>query len=361
MTPKEISNLRLNNQQLINSKFKTAKDVVSYMGAMQAQDFEMVKWAVGIRFPNSRIQMIESAINKGEVIRTHLMRPTWHLVSVNDVYWLLELTASKIKSSMKSRDRQLELSEAIYKKSNRILEKALLGRKCLTREEIKTKFEKNKIDTDNNRLWHILINAELDKIICSGPIKKNKQTYALLDERVSNKRNFTRDEALAELATRYFTSHCPATIKDFSWWSGLSVKDANNSLEMVKSNFISETINSKIYWFTNSISKAKNVEDTVHLLPAYDEFLISYKDRSAALPQRLNNKAVSSNGIFYPTLLLNGQIIGLWKRTTTKDKVVISINPFKQNNKKTNVFISEAADRFHHFLGKQIEIIEKSS
>jgi len=361
MTSKEIVNLRLKSQQFVNAELNSAKDLASYMGAMQAQDFEMVKWAVGIRLPNSRIQTVESAINKGEVIRTHLMRPTWHLVSADDVYWLLELTASKIKSSMKSRDRQLELSETILKKTNRILEKALLGRNYLSREEIKIKFEKNKIVTDNNRLSHILLNAELDKIICSGPIKKNKQTYALLDERVSNKRNFTRDEALAELATRYFTSHCPATIKDFSWWSGLSVKDAKNALEMVKSNFISETINSETYWFASSVSKIRNLKNTIHLLPAYDEFLISYKDRSASLPRRINNKAVSSNGIFYPILLFNGQIAGLWKRATTKDKVVVNIDLFKRSNKNTKLFISEAADRFHHFLGKQIEVIEKSN
>ena len=205
-------------------------------------------------FPGSTLDTVESAINKGDIIRTHLLRPTLHFVSSDDIYWMLELTAPQIRSSMKSRSKELGLTKAVLNKSNTIIEKSLSDRKYTTREELKKEFEKAKISTKDNRLSHLLLNAELDGLICSGIIKGNKQTYALLSERVPKKNTLTKEESLAKLANIYFSSHSPASLKDFIWWSGLLAKDAKIALDSVKSNFISESFNSETYWLPNSFS-----------------------------------------------------------------------------------------------------------
>jgi hypothetical protein len=354
MTLTELPIIRLLSQQIEVTKFKTAEKVVGWMGAMQAQDYSMAKWAIGLRLLNSTVNKIETACNKGKIIRTHLMRPTWHFVSADDIYWMLELTAPQIKSASKSRDKELELSEAIFSKSNNILEKTLSNETNLTREELAKEFDKAKIKTDNNRLSHLLLHAELDGIICNGLIKSGKQTYAILAERVPNKKVFTRDKSLAELAKRYFTSHCPATLKDFVWWSGLTVKDARQALESVKSNFITEKICSEIYWLTNSFSDTESYKTSVHILPAYDEFLISYKDRSASLSLVHSRKAVSNNGVFRPFIVVNGQVAGIWKRTTKRDKIVIETEFFRPLGKDIKRLIEKELNRFGHFLKKEI-------
>ena len=355
----DIAKIRLISQQIAGTKFKTVKDIVAWMGAMQAQDYAMVKWAIGVRLPNITDQVVETAIDNGEIIRTHLLRPTWHLVSADDIYWMLALTAPQIKASLKSRHKELALSEAIFAKSNTIIEKALRGGKHLIREELMAALGKAKIATDDNRSSHLLLRAELDGIACSGATKVGKQTYALLEARVPKTKPLTKEEALAKLAKKYFTSHCPATLQDFVWWSGLSVGEASHALEMVKSDFISETIASQTYWLADSFSIPKTGKESVYLLPAFDEFIISYKDRSASLPLENHNKTISNNGIFRPVIVVNGQVIGIWKRTVKKDKVMMETEFFKQPNKSTKSLIEKAAISFGHFLEKKMEIIHK--
>ena len=346
----DIAKMRLMSQQIAETKFKTAKDIVNWMGAMQAQDYIMAKWAVGVRLPNSTDQVIESAINNGEIIRTHLLRPTWHFVSADDIYWMLELTAPQIKASLKSRHKELGLSETIFAKSNTIIEKALRGGKHLIREELVNELRKAKIATNDNRASHLMLRAELDRIVCSGATKGGKQTYALLEERVPKIKSLAKEEALAKLARKYFASHGPATLQDFVWWSGLSVRDAKHALDMVKSDLSSEIIDSQTYWFTSFFSIPKTDKKAVYLLPSFDEFIISYKDRSALLPFENQNKTVSNNGIFRPLIVVNGQVMGIWKRTIKKDKAIVEAKLFKQPNKTTKGLIIKASIEYGHFL-----------
>jgi len=235
----------------------------------------------------------------------------------------------------------------------------LRGGKHLTREELIAELEKAQIATNDNRASHLLLRAELDGIVCSGATKGKKQTYALLEERVPKTQPLTKEEALVNLARKYFTSHCPATIQDFVWWSGLSVSDTKYALEMVKLDFISETIDSQTYWFSNSLSIPKSDQEFVYLLPAFDEFIISYKDRSASLPFENHNRTVSNNGIFRPVIVVNGQVIGIWKRTTKKDKVIVETELFKQPDKTIKGLIEKASIQFGYFLEKQVEINHK--
>jgi hypothetical protein len=349
----EISNTRLANQGVEPVVFKTAKEVVSWMGAVQAQDLGMVKWAVGIRTQNTTVLDFDDAFNRGEIIRTHLMRPTWHLVSADDIYWLLELTAPRIKSGMKSRHRELELTEDIISMANRIIGKVLMEKSYASREELATKFQQAGIRTNENRLSHILFCAELDGLICSGPANGNKQTYSLLSKRVPNKRALTKEESLAELAKRYFISHGPATLKDFAWWSGLSLTEAKKAVDFVKTGFFSETTGSETYWFPNSFSGLKQKGTGLHLLPAYDEFLISYTNRSASISKVDNPKAISNNGIFRPIIVANGQVAGTWKRTIKKETIIVEPEFFTPCDPLIKLQFEDAAKRYVRFLGKE--------
>jgi hypothetical protein len=287
-----------------------------------------------------------------------VLRPTWHFVASGDIVNLLKLTAPRIKAAMKSRDKQLELDAGIYKKCTTIIEKALQDGDHLTREELMIRLQTENINTSDNRSSHILMNAELDGLICSGAMKNQKQTYALLSLRVPHGAADARDEALAKLAFTYFTSHGPATLQDFIWWSGLSVADARHGLEMVKTGFLSDTISGQEYWFKNHSSAKIKTKGTVYILPAYDEFLISYRDRSASLPVGYHAHTVSTNGIFRPIIVADGQVSGLWTRKQIKNEILIETRLFHPPTSEFTSKLNKAFNPLAHFLTKSIALSE---
>ncbi|NJK86449.1 MAG: winged helix DNA-binding domain-containing protein [Bacteroidales bacterium] len=248
MTNEEISCHRLLNQKIAKPDHTNSHDLVHWMGAVQAQDFAMAKWAVGLRLKNAILQDIEKAFNEGEIIRTHVMRPTWHLISAHDASWLLKLTAPQIKASMVSRNRELELTPGVFLKSALVIENRLREKKFLSREEIGAALIQAGIRTDENRLSHLLMEAELDEIICSGPIDSGKTTYALFSNRVRSPKKLSFEESLAGLASRYLQSHAPAQITDFIWWSGLPVRSAKLAYKLVSEHFEQKKINGEEFW-----------------------------------------------------------------------------------------------------------------
>jgi hypothetical protein len=354
MTLKEISNNRLCSQKVASPEFKTSKEIVGWMGAMQAQDYSMAKWAIGVRLIDPVEKSIEASIDIGEILRIHVLRPTWHFISADDIYWMLKLSAPKIKSSLKSRHKGLGLNESVIRTTQTIMEKKLLKESSVTREELADEFTRANIRTDENRLSHILFRAELDGLVCSGPLKNKKLTYCLLKDRVPYKNDLPREEALAELAKRYFSSRCPATLEDFIWWSNLSVTDGRNALNSIKPAFLPEKIKEVTYWIPDSYSGQPLKKGSVHLLPAYDEFLISYRNRSSSLSSSDNKRTVSNNGIFYPAIVIDGQVVGLWKRTTQKDKIFVKADFFKTPDDKISKMVEMKSELFGQFLGKEI-------
>jgi len=356
MTPQELTHVRMANQQIEGSACTTVAGLVSWMGAMQAQDYAQAKWAIGKRLPGSTDILVEAAYNRGDILRTHLMRPTWHFVAADDLYWMMDLTAPQVKRLLKSRDKQLELTEHIFSKSRDLLERLLSNELSMTREELTGEYANIHIATNENRLSHLMLRAELDGIVCSGPIRKNRLTYSLLADRVPVKKTLSRDEALATLATRYFNCHGPATLRDFIWWSGLPVSDARKALEMIKSSFQSEMIGAETYWFGGTLKTTPPLSPAVHLLPAFDEYLISYTDRSAALASEHNRKAITVSGIFRPVIVVDGQVEGLWKRNTVRDLVKIETSHFRLHDPATRQGIEDEAARYGLFLGKQVEL-----
>ncbi len=343
-----IANIRLAAQQLSSTNFTTPKEIVAWLGAVQAQDFNMAKWAVGIRLPESCIKSIEEAFDKGEILRTHVLRPTWHFVAPQDIRWMLALSAPRIKASSKSRDRDLEITEALYTKTNRIIEKALAGNGMLTREELSSVLEKSGIAVDTSRMIHFMMRAELDGVVCSGVLKEKKHTYALLDERVTKTKSLNKEEALATLAGIYFSSHGPATLQDFVWWSGLTVAEAKQGLEAVRKKFVCEKTGMQEYWLSNDFSSVSSKKESLFLLPAFDEYIIAYRDRTAVLPATHHVKAISSNGIFRPTIVHNGQVSGLWKKSASK-KNPVETDYFEPAGKQVKKLTKKAIAAFCKF------------
>lgn len=352
----EIIRLRLFNQQIAETKFREPAEIVSWLVAMQAQEYAMAKWAIGLRLPGATDEIIEKAFTDGLILRTHLMRPTWHFVTPKDIRWLLKLTAPRVEAINAFTYRQQELDNKIFKRSNDIIVKTLEGEKHLTRRELQAVLKQKKIIADGVRLSCLMMKAELDGIICSGRRGGNQFTYALMDERVPPAKSLNKKEALAELATRYFTSRGPATTKDFSTWSGLSVTEAKEGVGMLTSKFIKEKINEQEYIFIPTSWDMNNKIQTSFLMPDYDEYGMGYKDRSAIFNTKLDLSLFKNdNPIFNRMIIIDGKIEGTWKRVIKNNTVAIETVPFSPLSKAKQQALTKSIKKYCLFVGKEVE------
>jgi hypothetical protein len=318
----------------------------------------MSQWAVGVRSAEGRKQLFDAAFASGAILRTHVLRPTWHLVSADDISWMLDLTAPQIYTAMRSRHQQLGLTSRYINKCLKAIEKALSGGVHLTRKELVTALARSGIQVGgDNAPAHIMLHAELEKLVCSGMPAGKEQTFALFHERVQNLQTFPRAEAIARLADTYFQTRGPATIEDFSWWSGLSKRDATAGIEAIKARLDHVTVSDQIYWFNENHLKDPGHTTGVYLLPAYDEFLLSYQDRTAVLPKPQFTTVISNNGIFRPIVVTNGTVSGIWSSKNTRKAISITIQHFTRPGQKHKDAISSVAGQFGVFHGKEIEVI----
>lgn len=358
MSTLDIVHYRLYNQHLTETSFKNPDDVVKLLGAVQSQDYAGAKWALGQRMKGATDASIDKAFNEGKILRTHILRPTWHFVTPADIRWMLALTAPRVHAVNAYYYRQSELNKTIFRQSNAALVKALQGGKHLTRSELASILKKAGIAADGLRLGLLMMQAELDGVICSGPRRGKQFTYALLEERVPQVKALTRDEALAKLVKRYFTTRGPATLQDFVWWSGLTKADAQKGIETVKFQFVQEVIDGQTYWFAESAPPNKKSSPTAHLLPNYDEYFIGFKDRSAiGQVARKANIDKNSPALIAHIIVLDGQIVGGWKRIVKKDSAIIELNLITKLTKAENRAVAAAAERYGTFLELPVTII----
>jgi len=352
MTASDILRQRLHHQRLSSPYFARPDDVVKWLCAVQAQDYAGAKWAVGQRMPAATDAAVETACAEGTILRTHVMRPTWHFVAPADIRWMLKLTAPRVNAAMASYYRKFELDQAVFSRSHKILARAMRGGRHLTRDALRCAVQRSGIVTEGLRFLFILIRAELDGVICSGGRSGKHITYALLDERVPPTKDLTRDDALAEITRRYFVSHGPATVQDFVWWSGLTTTDAKAGLDMVRRHVVQETIDGRTYWLSASMRAGVRVPRMAHLLPAFDEYLIAYRDRSAAFDPASRDK--SRNAEFNSTIVWDGRIVGTWKRTLEKNTVIVALSPFAALRNPASRAVTKAAQRYGAFLGLKL-------
>ena len=357
MTVLDIAHQRLISQHLVEPSFEQAHEVVRWVGAVQAQDYPGAKWGVAQRTRSLTNADIDSAFAQGTILRTHVMRPTWHFVTPDDIRWMLKLTSPRVNAANALYYRRLELDYAVFSRSNAELAKSLEGGNQLTRSELQSALLQagvSKATDDRLRLAYLIMRAELDGIICSGALRGKQHSYALLDERAPHARSLGREEALAELARRYFTSHGPATLKDYAGWSGLAPADAREGLELVKSQLDQEQIAGKAYWFSSKSAIKERSAPIVHLLPAFDEYTVAYRDRSSILDPHNPQPAIVTLGT---VILLDGHITGAWKRTISKKAVSIEIKPFTSLTEAQGQAIHAAANRYGAFLGLPVILL----
>lgn len=350
----DIGTQRLKTQHVGNNIFKDIVKVVDWLGAVQAQEYAGAKWALALRCQGATDNLVEKSFNKGDILRTHVMRPTWHFVMPQDIRWLLQLTGPHVQKLQAYYCKKLELDEISLNNCADLIAHELQGGHCLPRTALVEKLYQAGIKqiTHNNtvRIACIMMHAELKGLICSGPRIGKHFTYALLDERVAPTPPLTIDEALSKLTYKYFASHGPATLQDYMWWSGLSALKAKQGIALVGNQLQKQEINGQIYWFQEALSQPGPAPD-MYLLPAFDEFTISYKDRSAVFPIDYKMPAMPGSGSF---IVQNAKVIGTWKRELKNSQVVISYASFQPFTNDQRAALMVAAQQYADYLEKEL-------
>jgi hypothetical protein len=356
-----LTDLRLYSQQLLSSDAKKPAEVVSNLLAVQAQDYPGALWSIGLRLPESKQADIETAIARRQIVRTWPMRGTLHLVLSEDIRWLLKLLTPRIISGAASRRRNLELDDKVFQKAQTALTKVLTGGNVKTRPELIQILEDNGIATAGQRGIHILGYLSQTGVLCFGPHTAKLPTFTLLDEWIPKSRQLEHDEALAELARRFFTGHGPATIADLARWSGLPLGEVRKGLELSRYALVNLEHGGQIYWFSRDIQVTdkmrQQAKKSMLLLPGFDEYLLGYKDRSLMLEGEHSQKIVpGNNGMFLPTIVSGGQVVGLWKKTPTKQSVRLTLLPFAGLSAAELSAVKQYAQRYASFLGVSLII-----
>jgi hypothetical protein len=350
---------RLRAQRLVGPPFKAATDAVGWFGAVQSQDYPAAKWALGLRVKEATEAQIDRLYDEGAILRTHVLRPTWHFVLPDDIHWMLNLTGPKIRQGMSGRYRQLELDDPTVSRALGAISAALEGGKQLTRPELGEVLRAARIAPDGQRLPHVISAGELTGLVTSGARKGKQHTWALLEERAPRGRYLDRDQAIGELARRYFCSHGPAQLRDFVWWSGLTLVEARQGVALAGDALGHRVIDGNEYWFDAAVSATRAAAPGAHLLPNFDEYTVGYTDRSAMLhpvhPFRPELFAFSS--ILASVVTIAGQVVGAWKRTEARAGLRVEVRPLARLTAAELSAVGEAADRLGRFLKRPVEVV----
>lgn len=347
-----IGKLRLHHQRISRSPFQDAGAAAAWMGALQGQDYAGTKWAFGLRVPGSTEADIEAAIADRSIRRSWVLRGTLHYVAAADLHWMVGLIAPRLLDGNARRYRELQLDAATLARSSDLIAEALAAGQQQTRTELFAMLEARGISTTGGRGYYMLQRAGLERRVYQGAVERNVTTFVALEPGST----LPKEQALAELARRYFTSHGPATLDDFAHWSGLPVGEARAGLDGAKSALTKDLIGGRAYWL--SPEAAEPPARALYLLPGFDEFVLGYKDRRAVLePAFAGAICPGGNGMFFPTIVYNGRIIGTWKRTLRKKAVEVALSPFYPLTGTVREQIAEAAADYGRFLGLPAVVI----
>lgn len=319
---------RLDSQRISRTDFSTPADAVRWMGAIQAQDYPGAKWSVGLRLPGTTDRDVEQALADRSIVRTWSLRGTLHLMAAEDVRWVQELIYPRMQTQFRFNLKRHALENGELSRCYDILGKLLRDGVQATRDEVREALAQGGITVHNERVNFILVTAAAEGLICQG-VRRNKDfTFTLLDEWIGPTPKQSREEALHAFALRYFRSHGPATVADFAWWSGLTLTEARKAVELVRPELQEEIHNGQPVWLAPETKEP--AENTLFLLPGFDEYLLGYTDRTDALPPKYEKEVNGTgNGLFVSTIVVDGKVEGTWRRAFRKDTAVIEIMPFK--------------------------------
>lgn len=359
MNPIDVAHTRLHNQRLADNPLGAPVDVVGWLGAVQSQDYGPAKWSLGERSRGAADGDIDRTMAEGAILRTHMLRPTWHFVLPEDIRWVQELTAPRVHAQNAYYYRQTGLDDGVRTRARRLLVDALRGGNHLTRGELQRVLEREGIAAKGLGMAYILMDAELDCVICSGPLKGRQHTYALFDERVPNAPPRCRDEALAELVVRYFTSRGPATAKDMRFWCSLPLADIQRGLEMAAPRLEHQEIEGRSFWSATREPPAPVPSPRVHLLQGLDEYFVGYGESRGFCDRSGVRPSLVDRAIYNGALLLNSQLAGHWKRTLTRRAVTFQVALRTDFDDAQMQALHSAADRHGAFLGLSASVQAK--
>lgn len=346
-------------ERLIGAPFKTATEAIRWFGAMQSQDYPGAKWAVGLRVKGATDAQVDRLYDQGAILRTHVLRPTWHFVMPEDIRWMLRLTGPKIHQGMAGRHRELGLDERTIARAHGAFAKALMGGTQLTRVELGDVLRAARIAPEGQRLPHLLMAGELAGLLTSGARRGKQHTFALLEERAPRGRVLDREEAIGELTRRYFCSHGPAQLHDFAWWSGLTLAESRRGVELAGDALERQAVDGKEYWLDAALPATRAVAPAAHLLPNFDEYTVAYTDRSAMLhplhPFRPELFAFSS--VLANVVTLAGQLVGAWRRTEARTRLRVEVRPLARLTAAERMAIDQAGESLSKFLERPVEIV----
>ncbi len=355
MTANVVAALRLQNQRITRPGPRGVDKVVAWLGAVQAQEYGPARWGLGLRSPQGITDAaVQRAVDRGRILRTHLLRPTWHFVTPADIHWMLELTAPQVHRRMSTYDHQLGLDARVMTRATGIIERVLGDGECLTRQELGAHLARAGLPRTATHLAHMAMYAELVGVICSGPRRGKQSTYALLADRVPAPKRLSRGEALSELALRFFRSHGPATVRDFTWWSGLKAADAKRGLETIPAKSL-EVGGIKYWAIGGSPLRLAQQKTAVHLLPIYDEYLVAYRDRHAV--PYIQDSSWASN--FRHALVIGGQVAGTWRTTSTPTGMTLVAEPARRLSAGQRRALAREVARYRRFLGLPVSLSVK--
>jgi hypothetical protein len=342
------------NQRLWGKPFDRPEDVVGWLGAMQAQEFAFAKWSVAQRANGVDAAAMARAFDEGTILRSHFLRPTWHFAAAEDIRWLLALTAPRVNALNAYYYRRLGLDGSVLASTNAVVARALADGAYLTRKELATALGRARIPASGPRLAYIIMRAELDAIVVSGAMRGKQHTYALLDERAPTAIMLDREEALAELTRRYFTSRGPATLKDYARWSSLTAGECMTGMEMVASELVHEEIHGRTYWFGSSPRRPKlGPRPRADLVQGYDEVIMSYNESRDVLAPA---PAYGDRRTFLHATLLDGRLIGHWRHEPPKDSVAIETILHRPLDPAEGRALDAAVARYGRFLGVPVTL-----
>lgn len=345
-------------QLLTQHQKLSAAQVVAHLGGVQAQDFAGAKWSIGIRLSDADEDAVQRAIAEGEIIRTWVYRGTLHFISAAAAPWLLRLIAPSVIAANQRRYRQLGLNEATLKKSNRLIREILESENLpVARSEICRLLEKKGISTESQRAHYLLQSAGLQGLLCLGPNRGRESTYQPTSIDPGSAQIMKPSQAMTRLGELYFAGHGPAAIQDFSWWSGLPLTLIRKTLAGFSS--LQPVIGAgEQMWAGEGRTAADpaSLEQSAFLLPPFDEYLLGYKNRSAVLDPKFVKKVNAGGGMMKPTVIVNGKVAGVWKQTRRKDRIVISVDPFRKLLNGEYRVLARAADRYGHFHDTTVEL-----
>lgn len=348
METRDIARLRMRNQHLWETSLPTPEDVVHRLVAMQSQEYPIAKWSVAQRAEGIGDADMDQAFADGTILRTHLLRPTWHFVLPSDIRWLQELTAPRVHALNAHYYRKLGLDDDLFARSNALLAEVLAGGRHLIRKELGVELNRAGIDASGSRLGYVMMRAELDAVVCSGAMRGKQHTYALLDERAPNATSLDREEALAELTRRYFTARGPATLKDYMRWSSLTAADGRTGLDMVGSELQQEVVDGRAYWFADVSPGADRTSKRIDLVQVYDEVVMSYTESRDALT---GDSIARDDAGFMHAVLLGGRWIGRWRGVRSQGSIVIETSLDRPLDRLEARALDAAVERYGRFLG----------